>query len=229
MQAGQGGRVRTLLITGFVAASVVAAEPRKIPLASSDELTPMAVRVEPATYRGRAAMRVVEPKINSGGGIAVLNGVTFGSGVIEAQVAGMPAGGAVEGSRGFIGIAFRILRDPFRYEAFYLRPTNGRADDQLRRNHATQYISEPAFPWERLRKETPGVYESYVDLEPGTWTRVKIVVNGNKAQLYVHDAPQPVLVVNELKLGDVSGGVALWIGQGTEAYFSGFQITPASQ
>jgi hypothetical protein len=44
-----------------------------------------------------------------------------------------------------------------------LRPTNGRADDQVRRNHSTQYISYPDFPWYRLREETPGMYESYSD------------------------------------------------------------------
>jgi hypothetical protein len=97
----------------------------------------------------------------------------------------------------------------------------------LRRNHSTQYVSHPDFPWQKLRKETPGVYESYVDLEPGAWTPVRIVVAGVKAQLYVHGAPQPVLIVNDLKLGaGASGGVALWIGPGTEAYFSDLTITP---
>jgi len=30
--------------------------------------------------------------------------------------------------------------------------------------------------------------------------------------------------VNDLKLGDASGGVALWIGPGTEGYFTGLEI-----
>jgi hypothetical protein len=51
--------------------------------------------------------------------------------------------------RGFVGIAFR---------RFYLRPTNERADDQVRRNHATQYISHRDWPLARLRKETPSQY-----------------------------------------------------------------------
>jgi hypothetical protein len=57
-----------------------------------------------------------------------------------------------------------------RTESIYLRPTNGRADDQLRRNHSVQYDSVPDFPWFRLRKESPGVYESYTDLEAGEWS-----------------------------------------------------------
>ena len=51
---------------------------------------------------------------------------------------------------------------------------------------STQYTSEPEWPWERLRKESPGVYESYVDLEAGVFTRYKIVVKWTRAELYVH-------------------------------------------
>jgi len=70
------------------------------------------------------------------------------------------------------------------------------------------------------------VYESYVDLEPGVWTRVRVDVDGLKAKLYVHGAAQPALIVNDLKLGDVSGGIALWSGAGTEAWFSSVRVTP---
>ena len=112
-----------------------------------------------------------------------------------------------------------------KYEMFYLRPTNGRADDQLRRNHSAQYVSFPDWPWERTRKETPGLYESYVDLEPAVWTKVKITVAGTKAQLYVNGATQPCLIVNDLKLGPGKGGVALWIGPGTEGYFANLRTS----
>jgi hypothetical protein len=151
----------------------------------------------------------------------------FHDGTIEAMVAGRPRDDASEGARGFVGIAFRVQGDGARYEAFYLRPTNGRADDQLRRNHATQYISEPEFPWERLRREAPGVYESYADLEPGIWTHVRIEVRGNRAWLYVNRSRQPVLIVNDLKLGaDAGGGIALWVGSETEAHFADVSVTP---
>ena len=98
--------------------------------------------------------------------------------------------------------------------------TNGRADDQLRRNRTTQYVSQPAFTWQRLREENPGVYESYVDIDPGAWTRIKIVVAGTKARLYVNGADQPCRIVNDLKLGETHGQVALWTGGNTEAYSS---------
>jgi hypothetical protein len=62
-------------------------------------------------------------------------------------------------------------------------------------------------------------------LEPGVWTRYKIVVDGLNARLYVHGVEQPCLIVDDLKLGDTEGGVALWVGPGTEGYFSNLKIS----
>ena len=105
-----------------------------------------------------------------------------------------------------------------------MRFTNGRADEQIRRNHTAQYVSEPEFPWFRLRQENPGEYESYVDIEPNSWTHVRVVVAGAKAQLYVNNAAQPCLIVNDLKLGVAHGQLALWDGSDTEAYYSNLRI-----
>ncbi len=176
---------------------------------------------------GRHALRMVDrPDGAEVDPLAILPGIDFRDGTIEATVAGKPAPGADGDARGFIGIAFRVQRDRARYEAFYIRPTNGRADDQLRRNHATQYVSEPEFPWHRLRKENPGVYESYADMVAGEWTKLRIEVAGTKARLFVGDAKQPSLIVNDLKLGERSGAVALWIGPGTDGYFADVTVTP---
>ena len=140
--------------------------------------------------------------------LALIDGVDFDNGTIEAEIAGAPAPGAAAGARGFVGIAFRVQKDLRTYDAFYLRPTNGRADDQERRNHAVQYIAHPDWPWFRLRKETPSRYEAYADLLPGVWTKVKIDVRGDKARLFVNDAEQPTLLVNDLKSG--ATGRAPW-------------------
>ena len=159
--------------------------------------------------------------------LAVIEGLDFANGVIEAEIAGEPAPGAGEGVRGFVGIAFRLQNDMKTYDAFYLRPTNGRAEDQERRNHAVQYISQPDWPWFRLRKETPSRYEAYVDILPGVWTRVRIDVRGDRARLYVHGQQQPTLIVNDLKTGATGkGSVALWIGPGTIAHFRNLTVTP---
>ena len=190
-----------------------------------DQLTPNRVKLESVEYKGKRAIKVTEEgQVGNGEAYAIVKGPEFRNGTIDVELAGLPAASAGPAARGFIGVAFRVRSGKFEY--IYLRPTNGRADDQVRRNHSTQYSSFPDFDFARSRKESPEKYESYVDLEPGAWTRVRIVVQGTTAKLFVHGAPQPALIVPDLKLGDASGAVALWIGPGTEGYFSGLAIKP---
>lgn len=182
--------------------------------------------VEQVVFNGRQALRVRDTAgLVAGDRLVMLPVGDFKYGVIEGYLAGQPSGGAGPGARGFVGIAFRVQADPSRYEAFYIRPANGRADDQLRRNRSTQYISHPDFTWERLRAEHPGVYESYADMAPGEWLRFRIEVEGTRARLFLGEAGQPALVVNDLKLGDVAGGVALWVGPEAEGYFDQVLVT----
>lgn len=193
-----------------------------------DQLTPHNISLAAVTYESRKAVRVVETgQVANGEAYAMVKDAKFRDGTIEAEVAGKPGAGASADARGFIGIGFRLQGN--KYEYFYLRPTNGRADDQVRRNHSVQYASFPDFDYDRFRKEAPEKYESYVDLEPGVWTKIRIEVQGPTARLYVHDATQPTLIVNDLKLDPKEGGVLLWIGPGTEGYFSDLKITPKTE
>jgi hypothetical protein len=199
------------------------------PLESVEGLELHNVAAAPATLQGKKGVRLTLAAGGQQGAeqLAAIEGLEFANGVIEAEIAGEPAQTAGAGARGFVGIAFRLQADGKTYDAFYLRPTNGRAEDQERRNHSAQYISHPAWPWDRLRKETPERYESYVDLVPGAWTRVKIEVRGDKARLYVHGAEQPTLIVNDVKTGaGAKGAVALWLGPGTIAHFRNLTIKP---
>lgn len=178
-------------------------------------------------YKGKKAIKLTEtPEAQGDGQLAILKGAALHNGTIEVWLSGEPGTSASQTARGFVGVAFRLQTGGEKYECFYLRPTNGRADDQVRRNHSAQYISRPDWPWEKLRKEFTEKYESYVDLVPGEWTQVKIEVDGTKARLYVHGATQPTLVVNDLKLGDATGPVAFWVGPGTIAHFSSLKVTP---
>src|SRR5688572_5180605 len=155
-------------------------------LGDPSRLTLVNVTATRVQYRGRDGIRLVGRPITATPGtrtnnIAIVD-FEFRDGTIEAEIAGIPAAGADTSARGFVGLAFRVDSSGERFAAFYLRPTNGRAQDQLRRNHATQYISEREFPWHRLRREFPGVYESYVDLESGAWTSIRTEVREGKAQ-----------------------------------------------
>jgi hypothetical protein len=196
-------------------------------LDSADGLELVNAKAEFVTYRGQSAIHLIPlPGHESGddGMLAILPGSDFKDGTIEVEVAGTPRPGAPTDARGFIGVLFRVQDHGERAENFYLRPTNGRADDQLRRNHSVQYESAPDFPWFRLRKENPGQYESYVDLDAGAWTKMKIVVSGTGARLYVNGADQPCLIVNDLKLGETHGRIALWAHVTTDAYFSNLAV-----
>lgn len=182
-------------------------------------------KTEVTTYRGKRALRMLLD--SDGQALAIVKNFYFKDGTIEVDVAGMPRQGAPEDARGFIGVSFRIQEDARQFETVYLRMTNGRAEDQVRRNHSIQYTSEPDFPWYRLRKESPGLYESYVDLDAGAWIKLRIVVRGVKALVYVNSAQQPCLVVNDLKLGARGGQIALYATSDTDAYFSNLKILPA--
>jgi hypothetical protein len=188
--------------------------------------TAVRVRLEKVTYRGRPAVHLIETRpvgdtVNQNlPSFAVLD-YAFSTGAIKLQVASrVRAGADTAAARGFVGLAFHLADTGEVYRAFYIRPLNSRAREQLRRNRSAQYVSIPDYPWPRLRREEPGVYETYVDLEPAAWTTLRIEVVAGAARLYVGDASQPTLVVTDLKPGPNQGRLALWIDAGTEAWFS---------
>jgi hypothetical protein len=226
-------RIPTILICAALFAPGAFAQSQVNKLDTAKGLTLHNITATPASLQGKRGLKVTvsddlkkqlrdQPigQQSQAETLGVLDGLQFGDGVIEAEIAGEPAPDAPEGARGFVGIAFRVQADLKTYDAFYLRPTNGRAEDQVRRNHSAQYVSHPDWPWFRLRKEMPERYESYVDLVPGEWTKIRIEVQGEKARLFVHGQTQPTLVVNDLKTGaNGRGGIALWINPGTVAHF----------
>jgi len=239
-------RPATILLFGVlsaVAPCAAVSQARRYALATTAGLRLHNATAEAVTFKGKRGLRLAvapevarRPEYIAGQiepeAFAWIEGLGFSNGVIEAEVAGSPGAGAFPGARGFVGIAFRLQTEhnpdgPQTYDAFYLRPTNARADDQERRNHSAQYISHPDWTWSRLRRETPSRYEVYVDLLPDTWTKIRIEVRGAQARLYVRDPPQPVLIVNDVKSGaSATGAVALWIGPGTVAYFRNLVVTP---
>ena len=224
----------------WTAPDVAARQAKTLPLEAATGLRLVNVSADPVVLDGKKGLRVtvsedalrrlksMSPEEQAAfQTLAVVEGLEFGNGVIEAEIAGAPAPDAGEGARGFVGIVFRLQSDMKSYDTFYLRPTNGRADDQERRNHAVQYASSPDWPWFRLRKETPSKYEAYVDLVPGAWTKIKIEVRGDRARLYVHGQEQPTLIVNDVKTGaQAKGAVALSPGPGTIAHFRNLSIQP---
>jgi hypothetical protein len=194
----------------------------------SVDLDPVNTFIKIDQVEGREVVRVTkDPKVQAVDEptFAKLIGSDFRNGTIEVTVLSKFLENAPDFARGFIGIAFRIDGNNSKFESIYIRPDNGRADDQLRRNRSTQYFSYPDFKFDRFRKESPAQYESYADMGLNEWIKIKIEVKGKKAKLYLNESKQPVLVVNDLKHGaDMSGGIGLWVDIGTDGYFTDLRI-----
>lgn len=192
-------------------------------------LEPVLVNMSVTTIDGRKALRVARDTASKGADqptfVRLNNTNDFSNGIIEVTLLSRLLPTADVNARGFIGLAFRINKDNSRFESIYIRPTNGRAEDQLRRNHSTQYFSYPDYKFDRLRKESEGKYESYADMGLNEWIKMKIVVKNAQAKLYLNDNPQPVLIVNDLKLGaEGSGAIGLFVDSGTDAFFRDIKV-----
>lgn len=224
--------LRTLLSLLTLLGTLLAQDPddagvKNFPLISAEGLELINVKAESVDHQGKKGIQISAIDVEiEGETLVIIPDILFGDGVIEVELTGEPAQGADPQMRGFVGVAFRVdPADYSSYECLYLRPTNARADNQLLRNHSMQYVSHPEFPWYRLRNENPGLYESYTDMVPGEWIRMKIEVSGNKARLFLHGADQPCLVVNDLKHGDSRGKIALWMHSSTLARYRNLVVT----
>jgi hypothetical protein len=194
-----------------------------------NNLEPVQVAMSFEQVKGKKAIKVVKDstvaRVDEPTFVRI-KGVDFTEGTLEVKVLSRLLKTAPATARGFIGVAFRINETNSRYESLYIRPTNGRADDQVRRNHSIQYYSYPDYKFDRLRKESPERYESYADMALNEWITIKIVVSGQEAKLYLNEASQPALIVKELKHGAGGpGGIGLWVDVGTEGYFTDLKVT----
>ncbi|OLC73994.1 MAG: hypothetical protein AUH78_12145, partial [Gemmatimonadetes bacterium 13_1_40CM_4_69_8] len=156
-----------------------------------------------------------------GDGVAYLRGTEFGNGTIEVDIRGKDVQG-----QSFVGIAFHGV-DSTTYDAIYFRPFNFRTPDSTRHSHAVQYISHPTYTWQKLRAERPGSFEQPVSPapDPNAWFHVRVVVASPKVSVFVGDAKQPSLVVDQLN-DRTKGLVGLWVGNGSGGDFANLKIIP---
>lgn len=131
------------------------------------------------------------------------------------------------GSQGFIGVHFRAAADNSAFESIYLRPNAGQADIQAYRNHAVQYFAYPGFKFDKLREQSPGLYETYADIGLDEWITMRIHVSGERADLYLNDAKYPSFIVNKMKGTSKFGSIGFYVDIGTEGYFKDFKIIHA--
>jgi hypothetical protein len=143
---------------------------------------------------------------NPGQNVVWMEGFDFKEGTLEFDAKGKSA----PPQSSFVGISFRVV-DAKTFDAVYFRPFNFRSADPERKSHAVQYISEPAWPWQKLRQERPGQFEKAIDPAPDGdgWFHVKITVESKQVKVFVNNAASPSLVVNELS-ERTGGSVGLW-------------------
>jgi len=166
----------------------------------------------------RAGVRLSE---GAGEGPAYLRQIEFGNGTIELDIRGKDVP-----QQSFVGVAFHGV-DGTTYDAIYFRPFNFKTDDPARRKRAVQYVSHPDYPWQKLRADHPGEYEQPVSPapDPNGWFHVRVVVASPKVSVFVGDAQQPSLVVNQLS-DRHKGRVGLWVGNTSGGDFANLKIVP---
>lgn len=197
---------------------------QKISLKKTDGIISINTETTEQKHKGKEALKVKAIK-NNKTAMVLLPILDFAEGTIEFEMAADRAVDSHPESRGFAGLAFHISKDTTAFDVIYLRATNGRAEDQVRRNHTVQYMAQPGFDFQILREKFPEKYETYVDIVPNEWIKLKIVVKDRTTKLYVHGQEQPTLIVKDMLNKTTTGGIALWVGGGTEAYYRNMKIS----
>jgi hypothetical protein len=126
-------------------------------------------QMTPLDEGGRHGLRL---DAREGDGVAWWPDVQFGNGTIELDIRGKDVL-----QQSFVGVAFHGV-DATTLDAVYFRPFNFRSDDPARRSHAVQYVSHPAYTWNKLRTERPNQFEQPVapPPDPNQWFHARVVV-----------------------------------------------------
>lgn len=193
-------------------------EPNLFEFAEGKALKVFNRSVSSLTDGARKGARLSE---SPGDGVAYVPGIEFSNGTIELDVKGKDVA-----QQSFIGVAFHGV-DGTTYDAIYFRPFNFRAEGPPR-SRAVQYVAHPTYPWQKLRADHPGKYEQAVNPvpDPNAWFHARVVVASPKVSVFVGDAKEPCLVVDQLS-DRRNGLVGLWVGNNSGGEFANVTIVPA--
>lgn len=161
-----------------------------------------------SSYLGQDALHINQGRI-------WLDDAGFSDGVIEFDV-------AYTGSRGFIGLGFRTNTGRDNFEEFYFRAHRSGFRDTI------QYtpIEHGSAAWQILT-DSNAVISAYEEFEK--WNHVKLVVKGDKADLYFN-SDAPIAHIADLKTARNKGGIMLranvGFGMKKSGYFANFSHRP---
>jgi hypothetical protein len=192
------------------------------------------VAAEPAEYKGRKAIKVEMPDaaIKAQLGIDVdmptflRIPANFRNGTIEIDLLSRLNGKGPPDARAFIGISYRITEPEPHFETIYLRPLNGRKKHppSPRDRRAVQYFAYPDWKFDRLRRDFPdGHYEGGADIADDEWITLRLDVDETNVRVAVNGKDE--LTLTDAKAAPATGGIGLWVGIGTEGYFSNLRVT----
>ncbi|WP_203567152.1 hypothetical protein [Aestuariimicrobium ganziense] len=195
------------------------------------------VTAEPVDLDGRPCLRVEltdDLTFNGTWGVDFVDQPTyvelpieFTTGRIDVALRSRLNGKGPEECRAFAGLAYRIKDGTKAFESVYLRPLNGLKVDPPgpRGQRAVQHFAYPDWPFDRLREERPGLYESAADIGPDEWIQLSVDVAADGVVVRIDD--QVVLQVDQPLAEPSIGTVGLFVDIGTEAFFADLQVTPA--
>jgi hypothetical protein len=127
-------------------------------------------------------------------GAAVRGDVSLQDGTIDFEV-------QLTRRRSFVYLLFRVAAEG-EHEEVYLRPHKSGLPDALQ--YAPVWQGQSAWQLHH----GPGA-TAPVELDAGVWTRVRLVISGSRAALYVGDLGKPALVIPRLAREPRAGSIAL--------------------
>ena len=157
---------------------------------------------------------------DEGEGIVWLKGIEFSNGILEFDVRGEDVK-----QHSFVGIAFHG-KDDSTFDAIYLRPFQFKAQDEIMKSRAIQYISLPNFPWRTLREKFPNKYEHSIEPppDPNSWVRVRIVIKDSTVATYINGSTKPSLIVEKVTHVN-SGSIGFYVADTSGGDFANITIT----
>lgn len=180
-------------------------------------------------FDGRTVLRVTKKDkvgLYDENTYAKVKDLQFHNGTIEVKLLSRLLPDAPDFARGFIGIVYRANADDSEFEAFYVRPTNGRTcEDTSRRAHGCQYFSYPGYTFSYFREYGITKYEAEADIDLDEWITLKAIIENEHAEFYLNQDITPVLIVEDMKHGiGQKGSLGIFVDIGTEAFVSELKV-----
>lgn len=190
-------KLQYIILIGLVFANTIANAQNKITAEfNSNAWEIEAKNHEFKVYKGKLALFLDQ-------GNARLKNSSFKNGVIEYDI-------SFEQVRSFVGVHFHI-QDELNYEEYYLRAHQSGNPD------AMQYtpVINGSAAWQLYSGKG---YGSPVAHRFGEWMHVKLIVSGEKMDVFIDDMEKPILHVRELKLGSTIGSLGFGTFLGAAYY-----------